>query len=144
MPMTDAMSKVLDLSRDLIARPSLSPEDAGCQDVLAARLEALGFTVEQLPFGKVRNFWARRGTTTPVLCFAGHTDVVPPGPLDRWTSDPFTPEVRDGRLYGRGAADMKGSLAAMIVACEAFLERNPAHHGSIAFLITSDEESIAV
>src|SRR5690554_6849032 len=115
------MSRVLDLARALIARPSISPDDGGCQDLLAARLQALGFAVEHLPFGQVSNFWARRGSGAPLLCFAGHTDVVPPGLLDKWNSGPFTPQVRDGVLYGRGAADMKGSLAAMIVACEDFL-----------------------
>lgn len=138
------MSATLDLSIDLIGRPSVSPEDGGCQDVMAARLAALGFNVEHLPFGKVANFWARRGTVSPVLCFAGHTDVVPPGDTGQWQSDPFMPEVRDGYLYGRGAADMKGSLAAMVTACERFIAANPDHHGSIAFLVTSDEESIAV
>lgn len=138
------MSELLSLCLDLISRPSISPEDSGCQDLLAARLEALGFTVERLPFGPVSNFWARRGGAGPLLCFAGHTDVVPPGPLGKWQNDPFTPQVRDGLLYGRGAADMKGSLAAMIVACERFLEAHPDPRGSLAFLITSDEESAAV
>jgi len=138
------MSATLDLSINLIGRHSVSPEDAGCQEVMAARLEKIGFTIEHLPFGKVSNFWARRGSGQPVVCFAGHTDVVPPGNASQWQSDPFTPEVRDGFLYGRGAADMKGSLAAMVTACERFVAANPEHAGSIAFLVTSDEESIAV
>ena len=138
------MSDTLDLSIDLIGRPSVSPEDGGCQQVLAARLEKLGFNVEHMPFGKVANFWARRGDAAPVVCFAGHTDVVPAGDPGQWLSDPFTPQVRDGLLYGRGAADMKGSLAAMVTACERFLNAHPDFAGSIAFLVTSDEESSAV
>ncbi len=137
------MSATLDLARELIRRPSVTPLDAGCQDLMAKRLAALGFWIEPLPFGEVRNFWARRGDTAPLFCFAGHTDVVPPGPLEKWTSPPFEPEIRDGLLYGRGASDMKGSLAAMITAVEAFLAANPRHPGSIAFLITSDEEGPA-
>jgi succinyl-diaminopimelate desuccinylase len=138
------MSATLDLSIKLIGRHSVSPEDAGCQEVMAAHLKKIGFTVEHLPFGQVSNLWARRGSEQPLVCFAGHTDVVPPGNAQRWESDPFVPEVRDGYLYGRGAADMKGSLAAMVTACERFVTANPDHNGSIAFLITSDEESIAV
>jgi len=138
------MSSTLELAKALISRPSISPEDGHCQALLGERLAALGFTLEPMPFGEVTNTWARKGNAEPVLCFAGHTDVVPPGDLQQWDSDPFTPEIRDARLYGRGAADMKGSLAAMITACEQFLEENPDHSGSIAFLITSDEESIAV
>lgn len=138
------MSATLDLSINLIGRHSVSPEDAGCQEVMAARLEKIGFTIEHLPFGKVSNFWARRGSGQPVVCFAGHTDVVPPGNPSQWHSDPFIPEVRGGYLYGRGAADMKGSLAAMVTACERFVAANPDHAGSIAFLVTSDEESVAV
>lgn len=134
----------LDLCCDLISRPSISPEDKGCQEILCQKLNALGFEIEQLPFGDVSNFWARRGSTAPVLCFAGHTDVVPAGNEDDWDSPPFSPEIRDGKLYGRGSADMKGSLAAMITACENFLKDNHDHAGSIAFLITSDEESIAI
>ena len=134
----------LELAFDLIARPSISPEDGGCQALLTERLKAMGFSVEAMPFGAVSNLWAKRGSGSPLLCFAGHTDVVPPGPLDKWQSDPFNPEVREGYLYGRGAADMKGSLAAMISACERFLAVSPAHQGTIAFLITSDEESAAV
>jgi succinyl-diaminopimelate desuccinylase len=136
-------NNTLELAKQLIARPSLTPEDAGCQAILTARLIAMGFTVTPLKFGKVDNLWARRGTEEPVLVLAGHTDIVPPGPLDCWTSDPFTPTIRDGNLYGRGAADMKSSLAVMVTACEAFLEKNPHHRGSIAFLITSDEEGAA-
>lgn len=125
-------------------RPSVTPEDAGCQDVLAERLAAAGFSVERLPFDNVSNMWARRGATGPLFVFAGHTDVVPPGPREDWTTDPFAPEVHDGYLYGRGAADMKGSIAAMIVACERFVTRHPVHNGSIAFLITSDEEGPSI
>lgn len=116
----------------------------GCQALLAERLEKMGFSIEKMPFGQVSNFWARRGTEAPLLCFAGHTDVVPAGDLKQWQSEPFQPEVRDGRLFGRGAADMKGSIAAMVTACERFITDNPEYPGSIAFLITSDEESIAV
>ncbi len=137
-------SPTLDLARELIARPSVTPEDAGCQGLMIARLERLGFHVEPLPWGEVSNFWARRGTDGPLFVFAGHTDVVPPGPLEAWRSHPFAPEVRDDHLYGRGAADMKGSLAAMVVACERFLARHPDHRGSIGFLVTSDEEGPAV
>ena len=138
------MSPTIDLAIDLMRRPSVTPADAGCQDVMIGRLEALGFTIERLPFGDVTNFWARRGTHSPLLCFAGHTDVVPTGPLAQWTSPPFEPQIRDGALYGRGAADMKGSLAAMVTACERFVLAHPKHAGSIAFLITSDEEGIAI
>jgi succinyl-diaminopimelate desuccinylase len=138
------MNPTLKLALDLIRRPSITPEDAGCQDVLIARLAALGFRVERLRFGDVDNCWARYGDAEPLFAFAGHTDVVPPGPLDQWQSPPFAPEIRDGHLYGRGAADMKGSLAAMITAVERFLADHPQPHGSIAFLITSDEEGIAV
>ncbi|MDS4019795.1 MAG: succinyl-diaminopimelate desuccinylase [Candidatus Competibacter sp.] len=138
------MSVTLDLTFDLLRRPSITPEDAGCQELLIARLERLGFRVERWRFGKVDNFWARYGDREPLLAFAGHTDVVPPGPPDQWQSPPFTPEVRDGYLHGRGAADMKGSLAAMVTACERFLTAHPQPRGSIAFLITSDEEGAAV
>lgn len=136
-------SSVLDLAAELIRRPSVTPEDGGCQEILIARLERLGFAIERLPFGEVTNLWARRGSATPLFCFAGHTDVVPTGPLGHWDSPPFEPRVRAGRLYGRGAADMKGSLAAMILATEAFLAAHPSYRGSIAFLITSDEEGPA-
>jgi succinyl-diaminopimelate desuccinylase len=138
------MSPTLKLALDLISRRSVTPEDAGCQDAMIARLEAIGFRTERLRFGEVDNLWARRGTDGPLLCFAGHTDVVPSGPVEHWSSDPFHPEIRDGVLYGRGAADMKGSLAAMVTACERFLAARPDHRGSIAFLITSDEEGPAV
>ncbi|MEK6686542.1 MAG: succinyl-diaminopimelate desuccinylase [Pseudomonadota bacterium] len=132
------------LAQTLIARRSLTPDDAGCQEILINRLEKLGFHIEQMRFGEVDNLWARRGNAAPVLCFAGHTDVVPTGPLEQWDSDPFTPAIQDGRLYGRGAADMKSSLAAFITAIEAFLAQHAHHQGSIALLITSDEEGIAV
>ena len=138
------MNDTLSLAKALIQQPSLSPHDRGCQALLCAELKKLGFGIEQLPFGEVSNFWARKGTQAPLLCFAGHTDVVPAGDSKDWLSEPFTPTVRDGKLYGRGAADMKGSLAAMITACKLFLTAHPQHNGSIAFLITSDEESIAI
>lgn len=138
------MSATLDLAIELISRPSVTPEDAGCQQLLAARLAPLGFVAEHLRFGDVDNLWLRRGTTAPVFCFAGHTDVVPPGPLAAWDSPPFEPTIRDGMLYGRGAADMKGSIAAFTVACENFLRKHPNHQGSIAFLITSDEEGPSI
>lgn len=134
----------IDLCCELISRASISPDDKGCQELLCQKLNALGFEIEQLPFGDVSNFWARRGSSGPLLCFAGHTDVVPAGNLNDWDSDPFQPEIRNGKLYGRGAADMKGSLAAMVTACENFISANQDHAGSIAFLITSDEESIAI
>jgi succinyl-diaminopimelate desuccinylase len=137
------MSATLDLAIDLISRPSVTPEDAGCQDLMMKRLAALGFRNEPMRFEEVDNFWARRGTSGPVFCFAGHTDVVPAGPVDKWASGPFEPEVRDGKLYGRGAADMKGSLAAMLTATERFVASHPNHKGSIAYLITSDEEGPA-
>jgi succinyl-diaminopimelate desuccinylase len=138
------MSSTLELSQALISKPSISPDDGGCQLLLSERLESMGFIVEHLPFGDVSNFWARKGEDAPLVCFAGHTDVVPPGEKSQWHSDPFTPEVRDGRLYGRGAADMKSSLAAMITASERYLENNTKFSGSIAFLVTSDEESLAL
>ena len=137
------MSPTLALTLDLIRCPSVTPVDANCQELMIQRLEAIGFHIERLRFGEVDNFWARRGTTEPVFAFAGHTDVVPTGTLSAWHSEPFQPEIRDGMLYGRGAADMKGSLAAMVVACEQFVAKHPNHQGSIAFLITSDEEGIA-
>ncbi|MGB5300805.1 MAG: succinyl-diaminopimelate desuccinylase [Thiogranum sp.] len=138
------MSETLELAKDLVGRASVTPEDAGCQKLMRERLEAIGFRSEDLAFGDVSNFWARRGDHAPLLVFAGHTDVVPTGPLEQWHSDPFSPDIRDGMLYGRGAADMKGSLAAMITACEAFVAAHPDHKGSIGFLITSDEEGPAV
>jgi succinyl-diaminopimelate desuccinylase len=138
------VSAVLDLTRELIARRSVTPEDAGCQALLAARLARAGFRCEDATVHGVTNLWARRGAARPVLCFAGHTDVVPTGPLEQWHSDPFQPSVRDGRLYGRGAADMKSSIAAFVVAVEQFVAERPAHAGSIALLITSDEEGPSV
>jgi succinyl-diaminopimelate desuccinylase len=138
------MPNTLALTCELMSRASVSPVDGGCQALMVERLAALGFRVENLPFGNVENFWARRGTAAPLFCFAGHTDVVPPGPLEEWHSDPFTPVIRDGVLYGRGAADMKSGLAAMLTACEEFIGRHPDHRGSIAFLITSDEEGPSI
>jgi succinyl-diaminopimelate desuccinylase len=138
------MSATLELAKALIARRSLTPEDAGCQDILIERLAKLGFTIERMRFGNVDNLWARRGTSSPVVVFAGHTDVVPSGPPESWFSPPFEPTIRDGMLYGRGAADMKTSIAAFITAIEAFLEQHPHHNGSIALLITSDEEGVAI
>lgn len=133
-------SPVLALAKDLISRQSVTPEDAGCQQVMIERLKALGFAIEVMVFEDTTNFWARRGTETPLFTFAGHTDVVPAGRLDQWHTPPFEPTVIDGHLHGRGAADMKGSLACMIVAVERFIEQYPDHKGSISFLITSDEE----
>jgi len=140
LPKSDALR----LTEDLMARASVSPTDGGCQAVMIQRLQAIGFAVENLRFGPVDNFWATRGSGGPVFCFAGHTDVVPSGPLDEWQSDPFLPVIKDGLLYGRGAADMKSGLAAMVTACEEFVRRYPAHRGTIAFLITSDEEGPSV
>jgi succinyl-diaminopimelate desuccinylase len=140
----ESMSPTLALTISLIEKASVTPSDGGCHQLLARRLEAMGFVVESLPFGDVQNFWARLGSEGPVFAFAGHTDVVPPGPLEHWSSDPFAPQVRDGFLYGRGAADMKGSIAAMVTACERFLAKGRTPRGSIAFLITSDEEGSAV
>ena len=138
------MSATLDLAIELISRPSITPKDEGCQRLLAERLAPLGFKAEHLRFDDVDNLWLRKGTSSPVFCFAGHTDVVPTGPLEAWTSPPFQPEIRDGLLYGRGAADMKGSIAAFTVACENFLQKHPQHQGSIAYLITSDEEGPSI
>jgi len=138
------MSATLELTQDLMARRSVTPADEGCQDVMARRLEAAGFRIERMRHGIVDNLWARRGTSAPLICFAGHTDVVPTGPLEEWKSDPFAPAVRDGVLYGRGAADMKSGLAAMVTAAEEFTKAHPDHKGSIAFLITSDEEGPSV
>jgi succinyl-diaminopimelate desuccinylase len=133
----------LSLLFDLIRRQSVTPEDAGCQAVISARLQQAGFGCEAMPFGDVSNVWARRGSSAPLFCFAGHTDVVPPGNAGEWLSDPFEPDVRDGCVYGRGSADMKSGLAAMIVAVERFVTEHPDHRGSIAFLVTSDEEGRA-
>ncbi|MXX07320.1 MAG: succinyl-diaminopimelate desuccinylase [Gammaproteobacteria bacterium] len=137
------MSATFELAADLIRLPSVTPEDAGCQELLRARLEALGFTCETMQFGEVTNLWATLGDSGPLLVFAGHTDVVPPGPRRQWHSDPFEPEVRDGKLYGRGAADMKGAVAAMVTAAEDFLADNILKH-RLGYLITSDEEGPAV
>ncbi len=137
-------SPTLALACALIARESVTPVDAGCQDLLAERLAPLGFDNTPLPFADVSNLWSRRGDAAPLVVFAGHTDVVPTGPVSEWHSPPFTPTQRDGCLYGRGAADMKSSLAAMVVATESFIAEHPNHRGSIAFLITSDEEGDAI
>ena len=137
-------SSTLTLACELIRRASVTPDDAGCQQVLAERLAPLGFAVEGMRFADVDNLWARRGDTAPLLLLLGHSDVVPPGPLECWSSPPFVPAIRDGYLYGRGAADMKGSIAAMVTALERFLGRHPRHEGSIALLVTSDEEGPSV
>ena len=138
------MSKTLELAKDLISRQSNTPLDAGCQDLMISRLEPLGFKIERMRFGDVDNFYARRGTSGPLLVFAGHTDVVPTGPVDQWQTPPFEPTIKDGMLYGRGAADMKTSCAAFITAIEDFLAKHPNHPGSIGLLITSDEEGVAI
>ena len=134
------MSAVFDLTCELISRRSVTPDDGGCQALLGDRLAAAGFKVEHIRFGEVDNLWATHGSGGPLLVFLGHTDVVPTGPVESWRSDPFVPVVRDGRLYGRGAADMKGSVAAMTVALEAFVAKHPHHHGRVGLLLTSDEE----
>lgn len=138
------MSKTLELAIDLLKRQSNTPEDAGCQELMISRLLPLGFKVERMRFGNVDNFYARRGTTAPLIVFAGHTDVVPTGPLDKWHTPPFEPTIKDGMLYARGAADMKTSLAAFITSIEEYIAENPNHAGSIGLLITSDEEGVAV
>lgn len=138
------MHEVIALTRELIARPSVTPEDAGCQALIAGRLERAGFAIEHLRFGEVDNLWATHGDGGPVLVLLGHTDVVPPGPREAWASDPFAPEVRDGRLYGRGAADMKGSVAAFVIALEQFVAADPDHAGTVALMLTSDEEGAAI
>ena len=138
------MQGTLELVQELIRRRSVTPEDAGCQELIATRLAAAGFKCEPMRFGEVSNLWARRGEARPLVCFAGHTDVVPTGPLAEWHSDPFVPTMRDGKLYGRGAADMKSSIAAFVVATETFVRERPRHAGSIALLLTSDEEGPAV
>ncbi len=137
-------SETLELSLQLLRQPSVTPVDHTCQDIMAKRLEKIGFNIENMRFDDVDNLWARKGTKAPVFCFAGHTDVVPTGNLDAWNSDPFVPEIRDGKLYGRGSADMKTALAAMVVASERFVKKHPNHKGSIAFLITSDEEGPSI
>lgn len=131
----------LSLLFDLMRRRSVTPDDAGCQELISERLQRAGFNCESMPFGEVTNLWARRGASAPLFCFAGHTDVVPPG--DEWQSDPFEPDIRDGRIYGRGSADMKSGLSAMVIAVERFVQEHPDHRGSVAFLITSDEEGRA-
>ena len=138
------MSQTLELTQNLMARRSVTPADEGCQAVMTGRLAALGFKIEPLRFGNVENFWATHGHGGPVFCFAGHTDVVPTGPLEEWRTDPFVPTIREGILYGRGAADMKSGLAAMVTATEEFVRSHPEHKGTIAFLITSDEEGPSV
>lgn len=138
------MSPVLDLACELIRRASVTPDDAGCQALIAARLERAGFAIEQLRFGEVDNLWATHGSGAPVFVFLGHTDVVPSGPAETWSSPPFEPTIRDGVLYGRGAADMKSGVAAMVVALETFVREQPDHRGTAALLLTSDEEGIAV
>lgn len=137
------MSDTLQLTQQLIARPSLTPQDEGCLQIIGQRLEKIGFKLEMIRSGDVDNLWARRGSSGKLICFAGHTDVVPTGPVDKWVSAPFVPTIRDGMLYGRGAADMKGSLAAFVTAIEKFVAANPNHAGSIALLLTSDEEGVA-
>jgi len=134
----------LELTQELIRRPSVSPQDHGCLEIIAERLRALGFRIERMPFGPVENLWAQHGDAGPVLCFAGHSDVVPSGPREEWQSDPFEPVIRDGVLYGRGAADMKSGLAAMVTATERFIQARPDHAGTLAFLLTSDEEGPSV
>lgn len=136
--------RTLELAKELIRRPSVTPNDEGCQDLMIERLEAIGFEVERLRFGDVDNFWARRGNGDPLVVFAGHTDVVPTGPMEKWDADPFDPTIIDGMLYGRGAADMKSSLAAFVTAIEGFVADHPNHKGSIGLLITSDEEGPSV
>jgi succinyl-diaminopimelate desuccinylase len=141
---TDVYQQTLDLAKQLIACRSLTPDDAGSIDLIVGRLARVGFMCERIDRGAVRNLWARRGIAAPLICLAGHIDVVPPGPVERWTSDPFTPTERDGRLFGRGAADMKVSVAAMITAAERFVTASPDHHGSLALLFTSDEEGAGI
>ena len=141
MPYTH--SNTLNLAIALIARPSVTPKDKGCQDLLIDQLKSSGFVAEKMNFGQVENVWLRKGSEAPLFCFAGHTDVVPAGPFDEWDSDPFEAVIRDGKLYGRGTADMKGGIAAFTVACQRFIKDYPDHKGSIAYLITSDEEGPA-
>ncbi len=141
--MTD-LSSTVQLARDLINIDSVTPDDKGCQELMIQRLEKIGFHIERLRFGEVDNLWAKRGAAKPLFVFAGHTDVVPSGPVENWNTPPFETTINDGILYGRGAADMKGSLAAMVTACERFIEKHPQHKGAIGFLITSDEEGPAI
>lgn len=138
------MSEVVNLSKELITRPSITPDDAGCQQLISERLQRAGFSCEHLRFGEVDNLWATHGTGAPTLVLLGHTDVVPPGPREAWASDPFVPEIREGLLYGRGAADMKGSVAAFVIALERFVAAHPDHRGRVALLLTSDEEGDAI
>ncbi|MGB1702671.1 MAG: M20/M25/M40 family metallo-hydrolase, partial [Cycloclasticus sp.] len=137
------MSETLDITIALLKQQSLTPDDAGCMDIMADYLKQRDFTIEWMNFGDTRNLWARKGAEAPLFCFAGHTDVVPTGPLEEWSTPPFEPTIKDGCLYARGAADMKGSLAAMLTACDTFINAHHDHKGSIAFLITSDEEGPA-
>jgi succinyl-diaminopimelate desuccinylase len=138
------MLSLIELVQQLVALPSVTPDDKGCQSVLCQHLKHLDFVIEHLPFAEVNNFWARHGKESPLFVFVGHTDVVPTGPLDKWDSPPFVPTICNGQLYGRGSADMKGSLAAMLTACEKFIKKYPNHSGSIAWLITSDEEGPSI
>lgn len=137
------MSDTLELAKQLISKPSVTPDDYDCQKIIAQRLESIGFSIEKLRFGEVDNLWARLGSSSPLFVFAGHTDVVPTGPVEQWTHDPFTPTIVDNIMYGRGTADMKSSIAAMVCACESFIKKHKALNGSIGFLITSDEEGPA-
>jgi succinyl-diaminopimelate desuccinylase len=138
------VSDVLQLAKELLLRPSITPDDEGCQALIGERLQRAGFACESLRFGEVDNLWATHGSGAPVLVLLGHTDVVPPGPRESWSSDPFIPEIRDGKLYGRGTADMKGSVAAFVVALEQFVAKQPGHAGTIGLLLTSDEEGDAI
>ena len=138
------MNKTLELAKSLIRQASVTPDDNGCQSIMIERLKKIGFEIYSLKFGDVDNFWATRGNSGPIFAFAGHTDVVPAGNEDAWNTSPFEPTIKDGFLYGRGAADMKGGLASMVTATENFVTENPNHNGTIAFLITSDEEGVAV
>ncbi len=139
----NTLSKTLELATALIARPSVTPKDEGCQNLLIDELAPIGFIAEKMNFGDVENIWLRKGTEAPLFCFAGHTDVVPTGPVEEWDDDPFNAEIRDGKFYGRGTADMKGGIAAFTIACQRFVKDYPDHKGSIAYLITSDEEGPA-
>src|SRR5690349_1736629 len=138
------MSATLTLAKEILSQPSITPLDHGCQEIIAKRLKAIGFEITDYPINQVSNLWAKRGTQAPNLCFAGHTDVVPVGNKADWISPPFVPTIRQGKLYARGAADMKSSIAAMVTACERFTKNHPNHQGSISFLITSDEEGSAI